>query len=120
MNAISWFEIPCKDLDRAERFYNTVLGKPLKREIFGGSPISIFPYERMAGVGGCLLAAPQHKPCPDGVRVYLLVDDLDAALSRVKGAGGEVVLPRTAIGDPGFIGLMRDTEGNVVGVHVPK
>jgi len=30
------------------------------------------------------------------------------------------VLPKTDIGDPGFIALVRDTEGNVVGLHAPR
>jgi predicted enzyme related to lactoylglutathione lyase len=28
-----------------------------------------------------------------------------------------VVQPKTDIGPPGFIALVRDTEGNVVGLH---
>jgi predicted enzyme related to lactoylglutathione lyase len=118
MNAISWFEVPCKDLDRAERFYNTLLGKPLVRQTFGGSPMSIFPYDQTSGVGGCLLTARDHKPSGDGVRVYLAVEDLDAVLARAKPAGGEVVLPRTPIGEHGFIGAVRDSEGNTVGLHL--
>jgi predicted enzyme related to lactoylglutathione lyase len=31
-----------------------------------------------------------------------------------------VLLPRTDIGEPGFIALVRDTEGNVVGLHEPR
>jgi predicted enzyme related to lactoylglutathione lyase len=118
-NAINWFEIPCKDLDRAERFYNTLLGTPLKRETFGGSPISIFPHEQASGIGGCLVSAREHKPSSDGVRVYLGVADLDAVLARAKAAGGELLVPRTSIGDQGFIGVVRDSEGNQVGLHLP-
>lgn len=120
MNAISWFEIPCKDLDRAERFYNTLLGKKLERQTFGGSPMSIFPYDQAGGVGGCLLTSRDPKPSADGVRIYLAVDDLDAVLGRAKPAGGEVVLPRTAIGEHGFIGVVRDSEGNAIGLHLTK
>lgn len=120
MNAITWFEIPCKDLDRAERFYNTLLGKPLTRGTFGGAPMSIFPYDPAKDVGGCLLTTPHQKPSSDGVRVYLAVEDLDAVLARAKPAGGEVVQPRTAIGEHGFVGVVRDTEGNAVGLHLAK
>ena len=42
-NALTWFEIPTQDLDRAVRFYETVLGVHLKREVFGGVPHAIFP-----------------------------------------------------------------------------
>jgi predicted enzyme related to lactoylglutathione lyase len=52
------------------------------------------------------------------VRIYLAVEDLDAVLARAKPAGGEVVLPRTPIGEHGFIGAVRDSEGNTVGLHL--
>ncbi len=42
---------------------------------------------------------------------------MDAILARVAGAGGAVVLPRTSIGQHGFIALIKDTEGNRVGLH---
>jgi uncharacterized protein len=29
-------------------------------------------------------------------------------------------MPKTDIGDPGFIGTMLDTEGNRVGIHAPR
>lgn len=34
-DAINWFEIPVRDLDRATRFYEAMLGKKLKRETLG-------------------------------------------------------------------------------------
>ena len=38
----------------------------------------------------------------------------------ILAAGGELVQPFTDIGVPGFIALIRDTEGNVVGLHQPR
>jgi predicted enzyme related to lactoylglutathione lyase len=43
---------------------------------------------------------------------------LDASLARVAPAGGSVVLPKTDMGP--VIALLRDTEGNVVGLHAPR
>ena len=37
--------------------------------------------------------------------------------TRVVKGGGAVVLPKTDIGVHGFIATVRDTEGNVVGLH---
>ena len=42
---------------------------------------------------------------------------LDAIVGRVEQAGGKVEQPKTSIGEHGFIALIRDTEGNVVGLH---
>ncbi len=30
--AATWFEIPCADLDRAQRFYETILGCSMKKD----------------------------------------------------------------------------------------
>jgi predicted enzyme related to lactoylglutathione lyase len=37
--------------------------------------------------------------------------------ARVEGAGGRVHRPRMSIGEYGFIGLVLDTEGNMIGLH---
>jgi uncharacterized protein len=118
-NAITWFEIPVRDLDRAVAFYEAVLGVTLKREIFGGKPLAIFPFaEQQGGVGGALITDPRRAPSGDGVLVYLNAGDrLDQALASTPGARGEVVLPKTSIGEHGTIAVVRDTEGNLIGLH---
>jgi predicted enzyme related to lactoylglutathione lyase len=117
-NAANWFELPTADLERARRFYEVVLGLKLKQEVFGGIPMAIFPYQD--GVGGALLRDDRYRPSPDGAVVYLdATGALDACLARVAAAGGKVVVPRTDIGEPGFIALVIDTEGNRVGLHDP-
>jgi len=116
-NALNWFELPVTDLDRATRFYETLLGVPMRREVFQGTPMAIFPYADK-GVGGALLKMDHRKPSAEGSVVYLDASDkLDACLARAEKAGGAVVLARTEIGEPGFIALVRDSEGNVVGLH---
>jgi predicted enzyme related to lactoylglutathione lyase len=42
---------------------------------------------------------------------------LDETLGRVEKAGGKIVMPKTDIGPPGFIAIVRDSEGNSVGLH---
>lgn len=121
-NAINWFEIPTRDLDRATRFYEQLLDRKLRREVFAGTPIAIFTGESREAVAGCLISDPRRQPSADsGCLVYLDASpDLDGCLSRADAAGGTVVLPRTDIGEPGFIAIVRDTEGNHVGLHVKK
>jgi predicted enzyme related to lactoylglutathione lyase len=117
-NALNWFEIPVTDLDRAARFWETVLGAKLKREKFFGTELAVF---ESAGVMGALFRDEARPPSPSGTCVYLDArGDLDGCLRRAAEAGGKVVLPRTDIGDPGFIGLVQDSEGNTVGLHTPR
>jgi predicted enzyme related to lactoylglutathione lyase len=119
-SAVNWFEIPVVDLDRATKFYGDVLKASLRRENFFGTEMAVFKTEE-PGVGGALVRHEKMHPQPDGTLVYLNLDgQLDAALGRVQGAGGAVLLPKTSIGDMGEIALIRDSEGNRVGFHSEK
>lgn len=69
-NAVSWFEVAAADLARATRFYEMVLGRPLKAETIGTSTMSLFPYQQ-PGVGGCVIAGDGHVPSPTGTVIYL-------------------------------------------------
>jgi predicted enzyme related to lactoylglutathione lyase len=119
-NAINWFEIPVADMDRACRFYEGALALPLRRESFFGVPMAVFPAQE-PGVGGALVRDDKRPVASGGALVYLDVTGrLDACLDRVPGGGGAVVQPRTSIGDNGFVALVRDSEGNTVGLHTTK
>ena len=116
-NAINWFEIFVTDLDRALGFYEQALGRSLRREEFGGEPTAVFPADEHA-VAGSLVQRATRKPSSEGVLVYLdTAGQMASVLARVPAAGGAVVLPRTSIGPMGWIATIRDTEGNVVGLH---
>ena len=117
-SAITWFEIPVTDMNRAARFYSQVLGKQLEKQNLGPHELMLFPYHQ-PGVGGCLMSYKSLQPGATGTVIYLAVGDtLDAALGRVAQAGGEVVLGRTALpGDIGYYAHIIDTEGNRVGLH---
>jgi predicted enzyme related to lactoylglutathione lyase len=115
--ALTWFEIPCIDIERAAAFYFSVLGReliPFKDDC----EMRIFP----AGEGkttGALVVRPGVEPCPTGTIVFLLSEgDLDGAISRVGPAGGMVLEPRSPVpGGRGEYFILRDSEGNKVGVH---
>lgn len=121
-NALNWFEIYVTDFDRAKRFYETILQTPLTDiPCETGGRMGIFPYEEKNGVGGSITHRPELIAGPGGTLVYLNVEgDLDGVLGRVAKAGGTVIKNRTSIGEHGFIGIVKDVEGNVVGLHSSK
>ena len=119
-NAISWFEIPSTQLDKAQAFYEAVLDCKLRREAMGPSQGAVFPYEGEQGVGGALLAGPTAPaPASGGTLVYLDASpSLDAAVARALKAGGKVALPRQALPPGmGFFAHITDLDGNRVGLH---
>jgi uncharacterized protein len=118
-NAINWFEIPVADLPRATAFYAEVLRIELRTERFQDTPMAIFPYAAAEhAVGGALVHDARRRPSSTGAMVYLNAGtDIRGAVGRAAKAGGVVTMPVTDIGAPGFIALIQDTEGNLVGLH---
>jgi predicted enzyme related to lactoylglutathione lyase len=118
-HAINWFEIPVADYKRAKQFYENVIGKSITDMPMDGVEYGILPHDDInQGVGGGLIKSEHSKPSQDGVTVYLNGgDDLSAPLSRVEDAGGKVIIPKTAIGDHGFMAQFIDSEGNKIALH---
>ncbi len=88
-SAAAWFEIPCADLDRAQRFYETILGCRMKKDDFGdeGDVMCVFPAVQ-GGVAGALVKRPFQQPGSTGTMVYLNCDgELHGTIARVPGAG---------------------------------
>jgi uncharacterized protein len=121
-NAIDWFEIPVRDMDRATAFYEALLAAPIRRETMGGSTLGLFDRDE-TGVGGCLMAG-ETAPAPStgGTLVYLPAGpSLDAVLARVEAIGGRITTPKVTLpGDMGCFAHIADTEGNRVGLHAPR
>jgi predicted enzyme related to lactoylglutathione lyase len=118
-DAISWFEIPVRDLGRAQRFYETVLDRRLTPETMGEERMAVFPADDGRAKGCILLPSQPIAPSAAGTRVYLDASpSLDAALERVKGAGGRITTHKVALPPGmGYFAHVSDTEGNVVGLH---
>ena len=118
-NVINWFEIPVGNIDRAQKFYETLLAKPLRREAMGPQTLAVFDASD-AGVGGCLLEGETvPAPSASGSLVYLnATPSLDAVLARVEAAGGRITTPKVQLpGDMGCFAHVTDTEGNRIGLH---
>ena len=125
-NAISWFEIPATDLERAQKFYETIFDISLMPMDLPNIKMRMFPIDDpMNGIGGAVVdSGGFHKPsATDGPLVYLNGNpDLQQVLDKVPAAGGTVMVPKTEISpEYGFMAVLIDTEGNRIGLHsVPR
>ncbi|MEB2781304.1 VOC family protein [Algoriphagus sp. C2-6-M1] len=122
-NAINWFEIPAKNFERAKLFYETVLDAKMESMSMEemGMTMAFFPADWENGVGGGIAFGPGLEPSTTGSLVYLNGgDDLSIPLSRVEVAGGEIIIPKTSLGEHGFMGQFIDSEGNKVAFHSSK
>ena len=122
MSTIHWFEIPAEDIERAVKFYNTILDAemPILDMIAQmGSMLGLFPNN--GGAGGALVQNSRfgYEPGKTGTLVYLALgdSDLNIVLDKVEPAGGKVLLQKTAMGEQGFSAWIEDSEGNKVGLH---
>ena len=117
-NPVNWFEIPVSDMARAMKFYEASLGVEITETEMGPNKMGWFPMEMgLQGAAGTLIQGDGYTPSHDGSLVYLHVDAIDPTLELIGGAGGKTLMPRTSIGEHGFIAHFEDTEGNRVALH---
>jgi uncharacterized protein len=120
VNAINWFEIPARDIQRAKKFYETIFDIEMPIQEMMGMKMAFFPTDEKSGkVSGGLAESPQHKPSLDGAKIYLNGNpDLSVVLSKVEAAGGTIAMPKTKISDAiGHMAFFIDSEGNTNGLH---
>ena len=119
-HVIIWFEIPARDLQRAKRFYEAILQVTMP-ETSGPMKMAFFPADWQKGeIGGAVVEGEGYVPSETGTVVYLSGGgDLATVLDRVQGAGGQVLMPKTAIPTEGsgYVAMFLDTEGNKIGLH---
>jgi predicted enzyme related to lactoylglutathione lyase len=120
-NPVGWFEIYVQDMNRAKAFYETVFDGKLEALPGTDHEMWAFPMEpSRTGCGGSLIHIPG---CPSGGNstiIYFTCDDCAVEQSRVVPAGGSIFKEKFSIGPYGFIALVTDTEGNMIGLHSRK
>ncbi|MCW3118447.1 MAG: bleomycin resistance protein [Chitinophagaceae bacterium] len=121
-NAISWFEIPATDLNRATKFYETIFDIQLIPMDTPNMKMRMFPLQDiMTGVGGAVVdSGGFYKPsATEGPLIYLNGNpDVQIVLNKIEKAGGQIVVPKTEISpDYGYMAVFLDTEGNRIALH---
>jgi predicted enzyme related to lactoylglutathione lyase len=122
-NPVGWFEIYVQDMARARIFYEAVL--EVKLEKLGAPDLEMwaFPMEReTSGATGALVRVEGFPAggTNNGVVVYFSCEDCAVEEARVSAAGGRIHRGKMFIGEYGFISLLYDPEGNMVGLHSIK
>ncbi|OQP50414.1 hypothetical protein A4H97_00800 [Niastella yeongjuensis] len=122
-HAISWFEIPATNLDRAQKFYEAIFGIQLVPMDMPNIKMRMFPIDDpMTGIGGAVVdtGGEFHKPsATEGALIYLNGNpDVQKVLDKVEAAGGKIMMPKTEITpEYGFMAVFVDSEGNRIGLH---
>lgn len=124
LNPVGWFEIYVSDMSRARRFYEGVLDvtlEDLTSPVMPEVKMMAFPGDRCSyGSPGSLVCMPGYPTGQNSVIVYFSCNDCTLELDRVVKFGGSIFKNKFAIGQYGYIALINDTEGNMIGLHSMK
>lgn len=120
-NAVRWFEIYVQDMGRAKVFYERVFDRTFQQLSLGGSDQpEIWAFSgHPDGVGapGALVKMTGFESGGNSVLVYFSSSDCAVEHARAIEAGGQSIKPKTPIPPFGFIALIRDPDGNRIGIH---
>jgi hypothetical protein len=124
-NVVGWFEIPVNNMERAIKFYETVLDIRLSRHIHGPIDMAWFPDKENGKLspGSLVFNEKAYVPSINGVLIYLTAfsGDLSVELEKVEKAGGKILRTKTKISeDFGYMALIIDSEGNRIALHSHK
>ncbi|MEZ5421515.1 MAG: VOC family protein [Pyrinomonadaceae bacterium] len=117
-NPIGWFEIYVQDMARAKAFYEAVFATRLERLERPEIEMWAFPMQPDGtGSAGSLVKYEGYPSGGNSTLVYFSCADCSIEAKRASENGGKIFKDKFSIGPFGFISLVVDTEGNMIGLH---
>lgn len=117
-NPVGWFEIYVQDMGRAKAFYEYVFAVQLQK--LESLDLEMWAFPMQENGPGAMGALVRMEGCPsggNGTLVYFTCPDCAIEAKRAKENGGQIFKDKFSIGQYGFISLVNDTEGNMIGLH---
>ena len=109
---ICYLEIPANRAEDSARFYSEIFGWKVRER---GDGNLAFDDTTGAVSGSWIIGRPPARD--PGILPYVMVEDIDRTLERVRELGGETVTPRMALGPGDSFAILRDPAGNLVGLY---
>lgn len=120
-NPVGWFEIYVQDMNRAKAFYQAVFQTQLQPLESPGVEMWAFPMQpEGTGASGALIRMEGFPSGGNSTIVYFICQDCSAEAKVAATHGGKIFKEKFSIGPHGFIALVTDTEGNMIGLHSMK
>jgi uncharacterized protein len=120
-NPVGWFEIYVQDMERAKKFYEATFGVTLQHlPSPNDMPIEMWAFPMESEAPGATGALVKMADCPSGgggTLIYFSCADCAVETSRAAANGGRIHQEKFPIGEHGFISLVFDSEGNMIGLH---
>ena len=108
---ICYVEIPALDIQRSAEFYASAFGWKTRTRGDGSLAFD----DGVGQLSGTWVRG--RRPMTDaGLLVYIMVDDIESTIGKLRIAGGEIVQPVGADA-PEITARFRDPGGNVLGLY---
>ncbi|MGB4333857.1 MAG: VOC family protein [Chromatiaceae bacterium] len=117
-NPVVWFEIYVQNMERAKAFYECVFAIQLEK--LESPELEMWAFPMQEDGPGAMGALVRMEGCPSGgnsTLIYFTCADCALEAERAKENGGQIFKDKFSIGQYGFISLVYDTEGNMIGLH---
>jgi predicted enzyme related to lactoylglutathione lyase len=115
MNRFTHFELATDDFEKTAAFYRQVFGWQVYK---WEGPVDYWIVDTgdasTPGINGGLMPASDAFK---GTVNTIEVDDIDAAIARVKANGGEMIMDKDVIPGVGYQAYFKDNVGIIVGLH---
>ena len=109
---ICYLEIPAADIPRSVRFYQSIFGWKTRQRGDGTIAFDDGPGE----VSGAWVTGRAAYSGVPGLLLYVMVDDIAAAIELVTKNGGRIVQP-LGMDAPELTARFADPDGNVMGLY---
>ena len=122
-NPVGWFEIYVQDMARGKAFYQETFQITLEHLESPGLEMWAFPPLMQPDNPGCTGALAKMEGKDSGVGgtiIYFVCDDCAVEAARAAENGGRIQKEKMSIGEYGFIALVLDPDGNMIGLHSMK
>ncbi len=117
-NPFCHVELATSDLGKARDFYTQLFDWKLEEAPMGGGQ-SYTMIQVGEGTGGGMMTNPMPG-APSAWLAYVLVDDIHASTAKAKSLGATVMRDVTEVMDAGWLSIIVDPTGAVLGLWKAK
>jgi predicted enzyme related to lactoylglutathione lyase len=115
-----WIDTTQPDPDAAAEFYGGLFGWELEDTMPADAPGKYFQGRLNGGLVAAISSPPEGAPAAAVWNTYVWVDSADETATKVRDAGGTVLVEPFDIFDSGRMGWFADPEGAAFGVWQPN
>lgn len=113
MSKVVHFEIPAADPQVKMTFFGNVFGWTFEGYGDSGYYLTAAGADGEPGIGGAIMKRNDpNQPLTNIIGVA----SIDATIPVIESNGGTIVVPKTAVGDMGFVAYFTDPEGMIHGL----